>query len=189
MNNIEVEYKFKLDTSVEEFKSQLAKMGVKEFYRKFEKTVMYDNVDRLMQITDGRIRLRQTGDQFTASYKKPLPKVDGQPKREIEYETSVGDFNLMQNILNTMLFSETSSYEKYRTKIHLDDTILTIDEYPFAVFVEIEGEEIAIKNLALGLGFDTQKHINKPIDTLFNEWRIEKRLEPSMHMKFEGYDQ
>jgi len=186
--NLEIEYKFVLDKPISDFIKDLNNKGYKVGSRQYEKTVMYDNQARIMQITDGRIRLRTKGEKVSLSYKKPLPAVDGQPKREIEYETSVGNFDLMHKILGTMEFTPSSSYEKYRTTARKDEAELTIDEYPYATFVEIEGEESLIRELAIELGLDISKHLNKPADTLFNEWRKKRGLPQKMYMNFEDYD-
>ena len=171
-------------------------LGVEFGVRKFEKTVMFDNEDGLMQTTDGRIRLRKNewvveGKKLKTaliSYKKPLKSKDGEAKREIEIETGVEDFNKMKEILEKMGFKEVSSYEKYRTKAKNLDIDLTIDEYPFTSFVEIEGEENKIKESALKLGFNLEKHINLPADTLFNIWRKNMGLPEKMIMDFKNFN-
>lgn len=186
--NIEVEYKFKLTESADKILSKLTELGYTISKRNYEKTVMYDNKAELMQVTDGRIRLRQSGDKYSLSYKKPLPAEPGKPKREIEYETSVGNFETIAKILETMEFSPSSSYEKYRTKAEKDGVQVTIDEYSYQTFIEIEGSEEKIARVAELLNLNVKDHINLPADTLFNIWRKERGLPESMHMRFDGYD-
>ena len=186
--NIEVEYKFALNMPIADFTKILKAKNYLLGKRKYEKTVMYDNQARIMQRDDGRIRLRQAGDRYSLSYKKPLPNTLGQPKKEIEYETEVGSFELIDKILHTMEFKSTSSYEKYRTTILEKSVQITIDEYPYQAFVEIEGNENNILEIAIDLGFDISTHINLPADTLFNLWRKERGLPESMHMSFADFD-
>ena len=150
---------------------------------------MFDNADGLMERTDGRIRLRQHGDKITLSYKKPLP-TDGYHKKEIEFETEVGNFAIIENILKMMEFLPTTSYEKYTTHLKFKDSEAEIDlqKYPFATFLEIEGEEKEIEKVAKELDIDIKKALTKPVDTLFYEWREKRGLPIKDHMKFEDYD-
>lgn len=186
--SVEIEYKFVLQKPEADFINDLQNLGYTVGEKKYEKTVMYDNVDQLMQVTDGRIRLRKSGDKYSLSYKKPLPKKEGEPKREIEYETIVGDFDTIDKIFETIGVKPSSSYEKYRTKIEEDGVQITIDQYPFQTFIEIEGEENKIKNIAQKLKFNLEEHIHLPADTLFNLWRKSKGLAETMHMSFDNYN-
>jgi adenylate cyclase, class 2 len=184
----EIEYKFALIDTVDNFTEKLKSLGYEIGERNFEKTVMYDNAEQLMQISDGRIRLRISGNKSSLSYKKPLPSKSGEPKKEIEYETVVDSFEVTALILETMNYHVTSQYEKYRTKIMDGAVQITIDEYPYQTFVEIEGGESHIKDIATKLGFELNDHINLPADTLFNIWRSQKGLKESMNMTFDDYN-
>jgi adenylate cyclase, class 2 len=186
--SIEIEYKFALQVSIPVFVQLLADCGYTLGPRDYEKTVMYDNPSQLMQTTDGRVRLRQSGDRYSLSYKKPLPSQPGEPKREIEHETGVGDFVIIDRILRAMDFAPTSSYEKYRTKVNEGAVQITIDEYPYQTFVEIEGDEDKIAAVAKQLGFDVNDHLSLPADTLFNQWRVVRGLPERMHLSFDSYD-
>lgn len=185
----EIEYKFLLQTDIKSFRSLLKKLGYIIDRRAFERTVMYDNDQSLMQTTNGRIRLRKHGSHVSLSYKRPLPTKPGQPKKEIEYESQVSSFGQTARILEQMGYHPSSSYEKYRTKFHRDKFVLTIDEYPHATYIEIEGEPQAITAAAKELCFDLKMHLSKPADTLFNEWRGERNLPEKMHLNFQDYDQ
>jgi adenylate cyclase class 2 len=148
---------------------------------------MYDNPVGLMQNTDGRIRLRVSSKTVELSYKKPLTK-EG-IKKEIEYEVEVSDFDTTQKILEAMEFRPTTSYERYRTTLkNQDGTKAMIDEYPFAAFLEIEGNEEKIVALAQNLGFSMSENLAKPCDALFAEWRQSQGLPPKPHMLFSDYD-
>jgi predicted adenylyl cyclase CyaB len=184
---IETELKFKLNVEeIERFKSDENISVLNEVY---QKTVMFDNADKLMERTDGRIRLRQHGDKITISYKRPLPSV-GSEKKEIELETTVGDIEVTTHILRMMGYSPTTSYAKYTTHLKFKNSgaELEIQKYPFATFLEIEGEKEEIEKVAKELELDTKGALNKPVDTLFCEWREKKGLPFKSHMRFEDYD-
>ncbi|MCX6737051.1 MAG: class IV adenylate cyclase [Candidatus Parcubacteria bacterium] len=182
---IEIELKFLLTDSLEKI---INKFGdcVKQAKRTYQKTVMFDNEQRLMEKTNGRIRLRQNGDIVTMSYKLPLPSED--VKKEIEWETKVDSWEIGKNIIKAMGFNETTSYERYRTSFIYKDVEIEIDEYPFANFIEIEGEELKIREIAKEINFDIKNALKDPCDTLFTKWRLEKGLPMKFHMRFDDYD-
>lgn len=191
MQHLEIELKFKIqEDQLEDIQSSIESLGYISQWRKYEKTSMYDNRDFIMQKTNWRVRLRISWDHYELCYKKPIQDDSG-IKKEIEYETVVGDADTTSKILNTMDFYEVSSYERYRTiYTHKNNTIkITIDEFPFSTFVEIEWDEWEIKSVAQELWFDFSHNLVKPCDTLFNEWRRSQGLEEKMIMSFDSYDQ
>mgnify|MGYP001602774502 FL=1 len=151
-----------------------------------ELSVMYDNSDGLMQKTDGRIRVRQSGDKVELAYKKPISRKG--IKKEIEYEVVISDLGDLQAILREMKFEPVSSYERYRTEYVLSNVKIALDEYPFASFIEIEGTESDIINVAKKLNFKLTDNLTDSCDTLFTKWREQKGLSPKPHMKFDDYD-
>ncbi len=181
-SGVEIELKIPLFESPDEFLKRFANSGK----RTYEKTVMFDNEQGLMQKTNGRVRLREIGEIVTLSYKRPLPS--DTVKKEIEWETQVNNWEIGENLLKAMGFNETTSYEKYRTSFEYEGVKLEVDEYPFANFLEIEGEEEIVKRVALDLGFNLSLALVKACDTLFTEWRAAKGLPMKPHMRFEDYD-
>ena len=189
MSNIETEYKFKIENK-ENIIDILNRIAEKSYDREYQSNIMYDNKDELMQKTNGRVRLRYLGDdgRKVLTYKKPLESVNG-TKREIEYEINFNDKEeQIEKILNAMEFHITTSYERYRTEWKMNDTHITLDEYPFANFIEIEGEQKNIEEVASILKLDFNKALDKPADTLFQEWRKEHNLSFKGQMRFEDYD-
>lgn len=187
---VEIELKFQIKRNqIEKIIKELQKKGFSlVFPRTYEKTVMYDNPKKLMQITDGRIRLRISENLCHLSYKKPLTR--DRIKKEEEYEVEVSDFKTAEKILQKMEFLPVSSYERYRTKLEekTNKIQVTIDEYPFATFLEIEGQEEKIKSLALDLGFSLDDNLTDSCDTLFQKWRRKQGLGFKPHILFTDYD-
>lgn len=68
------------------------------------------------------------------------------------------------------------------------DIHIEIQKYPFETFLEIEGKKEEIEKAAKQLGFDINEALNKPVDTLFTEWRSSKNLPFKPHMTFKDYD-
>ncbi len=191
---VEIEYKFRVEKGeLPALARKLTSLGFQTRGRAYEKTTMYDNDRHLMQRTNGRVRVRNIGDnRVEFSYKKPLAD-DGGPKKEIEYEvflTHNHAADSLVHIVENMGFHETTSYERYRTTYahSLQATKVTLDEFPFADFIEVEGSEKEASKTALALGFNVADHLNKPCDTLFNDWRAEQGLPATDHMTFADYD-
>lgn len=143
---------------------------------------MFDNKDGLMQKTDGRIRVRKSGREVEFCYKKPILRQG--VKKEIEYEIVASSYDNLIKIISKMGFKKTTSYERYRTPYEKNKVKVTIDEYPFAVFVEIEGEEKKIAKVAKELGFDKKDNLTDSCDSLFIKWRAKRGLKPTNDMKF-----
>lgn len=189
MSYLEVELKFLIIDNIQIFEDKLAALGFHKDYRSYEKTTMYDNVEWLMQTSNGRVRLRVNDHQSELCYKKPIYDDSG-IKKEIEYETIVADPHATELILWAMDFGPVSSYERYRTyyRSETSKVKVTLDEYPFANYLELEwGEEGEIINLAESLWLDMKNNLTKPCDTLFNEWRKERGLVETMIMSFDDY--
>jgi adenylate cyclase class 2 len=187
--DIEIEYKFKVDNK-QTLISLLDKKSQKKKPREYQSNVMFDNPQKLMQRRDGRIRVRTLGNtgNKTLTYKKPLAS-ENWAKREVEYEIHFADISdQIEKILTAMEFTPTTSYERYRTEWQISGTHVTLDEYPFADFIEVEGIKEKIESLAKELGFETKQGLTKPADTLFQEWRKERGLGFKPHMSFDDFD-
>ena len=181
--NIEVELKFEINKSeIVSFNKKLKNLGFILSKRVYELNVMYDNPSQIMQTTDGRIRLRKSGGDAILTYKKPLSRKG--IKKEIEYETKVSNFDIMEKILKMMEFTKTTSYERYRSYFHKNDIEVMIDEFPYGVFVEIEGNERVIIGVSNDLGFNIKDNLTDSCDTIYTKRCIEKGIEPSKHILF-----
>lgn len=190
---VEVELKFEIEkVNLTGFLKKLSRLGFTRVRpRTLEKTTMFDNQENLMRSTNGRIRLRSGKDYHELSYKKPISRSN--VKKEVEYETAISDPRIIKKILKTMGFQPTTSYERYRTtfKNSAGQIKVTVDEFPFTTFLELEAEgyEGRILKLARRLGLDPKKSISLSCDTLFNQWRFSKGLKPSPHLLFRSYAQ
>ncbi len=102
-----------------------------------------------------------------------------------ELETIVGDGHLLLRILEELGFHVWFRYQKYREEFAIDDCIVAVDETPVGVFVEIEGGERGIAEVAQALG-------RKPADYLLESYRglfvqyCEQRGIPATDMLFDA---
>lgn len=188
---IEVELKFEItkDQIRTVVDTLLLNNGKVTCERSLETSTMYDNNEEIMQHKDGRLRVRTlSGGKGEFCYKKPISR--DKIKKEIEYEIcklSDDEIDTLKNILNEMGFSKVSNYERYITTIMIGDIKVTIQEFPFSNFIEIEGAEIKIKRVAKMCGLDIKNNLTKSCDTLFREWRIERGLVPTPYMHFRDF--
>jgi adenylate cyclase class 2 len=88
-----------------------------------------------------------------------------------EYETLVGDGEVLLKILEELGLHIWFRYEKYREEFSRDDVIVAIDETPVGVFVEIEGGENGIETAAAALGRSRADYILDSYRSLFLQHR------------------
>ncbi|HEV7889876.1 MAG TPA: class IV adenylate cyclase [Pyrinomonadaceae bacterium] len=89
------------------------------------------------------LRLRRVNGRalFTFKERDPSPSA---VKRQREEETEVSDADALAAILEALGYRAALVYEKRRATWRLSDAEVVIDELPFGLFLEIEGEEPAI---------------------------------------------
>jgi len=186
----EIELKFK----IENYKKILKKLLKNaQFIRSaYEVTIMYDTKNKELFRDDARLRLRRIIDlknneeKAEISYKKPKSR-EG-IKVEEEYTTNINNFKEAEMILKKIGFYRISSYERIRDLFLKDGIKITIDSFPFGDFLEIEGEENKIKEIAKILGFDLKNNLTKSCDDIYAEIceKTDKRVED--HIKFKEKD-
>ena len=141
---IEVEKKYRLTSERRDaLLRRLAELGcTPEGLEEFEENILYtgDALDARTSI----LRLRRTGTRALLTYKERLVS-DSAVKRRREDETEVGDPDALASILEGLGLRPTLVYEKRRTTWRVAGVELVIDELPFGLFAEIEGDEQAIE--------------------------------------------
>jgi adenylate cyclase, class 2 len=99
------------------------------------------------------LRLRRVGKKALLTYKERFPS-SAAVKRQREDETTVDDPTAMALILDALGFKPVLVYEKRRRTWSLGRTEVVIDELPFGLFMEIEGDEQEIDEAEQILGID-----------------------------------
>src|SRR5256714_12654517 len=89
------------------------------------------------------LRLRRKGGRalFTFKEREPSPAA---VKRQREEETEVADASALASILEALGYRPALVYEKRRAVWRVAGAEVVLDELPFGLFVEIEGEEASI---------------------------------------------
>lgn len=111
--------------------------------RVFERNIRYDTAGGDLSERDVVLRLRQD-ERVRVTYKEAADPHDTLMRRT-ELETTVGDFDTFNAILNKLGYVTAMEYEKYRSTYHWGEVEIVLDEMPYGVFMEIEGEEAAIE--------------------------------------------
>lgn len=118
----------------------------------YEKTTQYNSMlpgnDFYSEEIDGRYRIRITKGESVSkcmlSWKRRLSDTkDGLINKEEEIECNI-DPNDYENFIylteNVLKMKRIESYERYRTNYVNDNIIISVDEYPFGIALEIEAK-------------------------------------------------
>lgn len=141
----EIEKKYRLTTEEREALShRLREVGAVLEGREFEENTLYAGVglDPRRQV----LRLRRVGDAAVFTYKERRESASA-IKHHREDETRVEDAAALASILEALGYQPTLVYEKRRTTWHIRQTEIVLDDLPFGLFVEIEGEENEIEEV------------------------------------------
>lgn len=90
----------------------------------------------------------------------------------------------IEAIKNQGDFLEENSYEKTRINFETKKTKITLDIYPYGVWVEIEGETEEIWKVAKRLGYKKADAITENADELYLAWAKNKNLPVQWDVRF-----
>ena len=142
---IETEKKYRLTSRQrEEIVARLPEIGARRDRTDFEVNTLYagDSIDPNRAV----LRLRRVGPRAILTFKERVPG-SSPIKHQLEDETTVGDADAMDAILESLGFNPAVIYEKRREIWQLGETEIVLDELPFGLFMEIEGEENSINDI------------------------------------------
>ncbi|MGH9906366.1 MAG: class IV adenylate cyclase [Pyrinomonadaceae bacterium] len=147
---IEIEKKFKLTKQQRKsVQLRLLELGANFQGQQFEENTLYRG--KGLEIENSVLRLRRVDDGAILTYKKRLPSASS-IKSHLEEETPVADPGAMNAILGALGFTSVLVYEKRREVWRLGEVEIVIDELPFGLFMEIEGNQSEIRKTERGLG-------------------------------------
>jgi adenylate cyclase class 2 len=153
---------------------RLAELGFRTTRaRHFESNYLYDFPDQRLRKARCLVRVRFAGDQGLLTYKgAPLASRDYKIRREIE--THVEDGHRLREILLLLGLRETFCYEKFRTLFAprgKGDAAraphLVFDETPIGNYLELEGPQRWIDEVARQLGYTRGDYITDSYATLY----------------------
>ncbi len=149
--SIEIEKKYRLSIIESELLiSRLQEIGAEFCGHAFEENTIYT----CGPISSNSVlRLRRVNNKAILTFKKRFASASP-IKRQQEVETIVDDASAMSEILELLGHQPAVVYEKRRATWRLPHAEVVVDELPFGLFVEIEGEETAIEQAEMLLGLD-----------------------------------
>ena len=121
--------------------------------RRLQDDVLLDTDDRRAPARAAaslRVRARRRAEPPSPSRARCMPSA---MKVREEIETVVGDAEMLLRVLRRARASRRASATRsIREEFALDGRVVAIDETPVGTFVELEGDETAIADVARGLG-------------------------------------
>lgn len=149
-NNLEREIKLRFDSAAEAREAILRAGATPVRGRRMQEDCLLDTADERLRGRRSVLRVRMDQGRSILTYKGP---VQSSPwKLREERETIVSDGETILYVLAQLGFEVWFRYQKYREEFGALDAIIALDETPIGTFVEIEGSEKAITELAAALG-------------------------------------
>lgn len=164
--------------------------------QKFEKTSILDNVSGDMKARDARLRIREISDtpqgenkMIQFSYKRRLQAEHGIKKEEeIEAEMTADSPKNLFGILREAGYLLVEGYERYRETYISGRIKLTLDTFPFALILEIEGEDGGIHETCKMLGLAESDSYPKSCDDVYAELCARKGKAVKSFISFDDSD-
>jgi len=145
--------------------------------RAFESNLVFDTPSLRLRKAASLLRVREMGKDAKLTYKGPPQPSKHKNREELELEAS--DARALQAILERLGFRLVFRYEKYRSEYQRDRRgVITLDETPIGVYLELEGPPQWIDRTARGLGFAETEYITESYGELYREWCRRHRVKP-----------
>ena len=152
--------------------------------RTLESDQLFDLPSAALRQSDRILRLRKTISpdgkaRAMVTYKGPATR-DGYKSRE-EIEFDVSDPDTFTLVVHRLGYLPAFRYEKYRTQLRTagEPGLLTIDETPIGVYVEIEGPPDWIDSTAARLGLPKERFLTVSYAALYREYRAQHPEAPA----------
>jgi adenylate cyclase class 2 len=130
--------------------------------RRLQEDCLLDTAGETLHVRRCVLRVRIESGRSLLTFKGPVqPSV---MKLREELETVVGNGPLVLRVLEELGYRVWFRYQKYREEFALEDVVVAVDETPVGTFVEIEGSDRGIVDMAQALG-------RGPADYLLDSYR------------------
>lgn len=175
MAKAEIELKFCVP-DVDEFRRRALRAGfVLETPRTMERNALFDTHNRRLLNERQVLRMRQYGERWVVTHKRPPADNDDTApyKERLETETEVDDGEAMGAVFVELGYEPIFRYEKFRTEFRdtRGDGHLVIDETPIGNFAELEGEREWIDASLQRLGISREWCFTDSYGRMFLDWK------------------
>lgn len=182
--HIETEIKIRVQDH-DSARSMLERHGYQLLHpRVFESNTLYDTLDFAVRRRGEIVRIRQIGERSILTFKSAATQ--SRHKQREELETTVGDAAILGQIFERLHLHPAFRYEKYRSEFHRPPAsgVVTLDETPIGVFIELEGDSDWIDASAGEMGFSEADYILKSYGALYIAYCRDNGITPG-HMVFD----
>jgi adenylate cyclase class 2 len=171
-----------------EIRGRLAELGFRRVQaRHFESNYLFDFPDQRLRKARCLVRLRFAGNRGLLTY-KGAPLGSREYKIRPEIETHIEDGHRLREILIALGLQEVFCYEKFRTmyaprgKRDVAETPhLLVDETPIGNYLELEGSQRWIDEVARQLGYSRRDYITESYAALYrNKCQVEGKTPGNM---------
>jgi adenylate cyclase class 2 len=125
--------------------------------RRLQEDALLDTDDEQLRRRRCVLRVRTENGKARLTFKGPVQPSLMKVREEVE--TLVGDGEVLLRVLQELGLHVWFRYEKFREEFAHEDVIVAVDETPVGVFVEIEGGEDGITQMATALGRATADYL------------------------------
>ncbi len=155
----EVELKV-LEVNVREMHERLMRLGARKVEHGLVHEVAFDFPNGRIRKKDELFRIRQYGKRTEIAYKTNSAHHKDFLEHD-EYETVVGDFDIICKIMKLLGLKMIRDREKKRTSYALGKVKIEIDKYPaIPPYLEIEGRKKDIKDALKKMGYSMKDTTN-----------------------------
>jgi adenylate cyclase, class 2 len=168
---IETEVKIRFERGADDARGLIENRGYVLLQpRTLESDQVFDRGVDELRAADQLLRLRRSGACATVTYKGPANRERYKSREEIEFDVS--DPDTFELVLNRLGYTPRFRYEKFRTKFAAagEHGVITIDETPIGVFLELEGEAGWIDQTAARLGLEPSEYCTHSYAALYREY-------------------
>ncbi|MBI5928861.1 MAG: class IV adenylate cyclase [Chloroflexi bacterium] len=159
--SLEIECKLYIP-SLATIQTHLAQRGATLTHpRTYEHNIRYEGPNGDFAARHIVLRLRRDQD-IRLTYKAPATQLSEGMITRLELETTIGDFETMDNILLHLGYQHGMVYEKYRTTyalLNVPEVEVVVDEMPYGNFLEVEGTPEGIETALAQLGLTDMPRI------------------------------
>ncbi len=179
---LEREIKLRFPTVAEARAAILAAGATPLRGRRLQEDSLLDTADDRLRQLRCVLRIRVEAGRSVLTYKGPVQA--SRWKLREERETIVSDGETILYVLERLGFFVWFRYQKYREEFGATDAVIALDETPIGTFVEIEGSEAAITELAVALGRSEADYLVDSYRGLYVQYCAQRGI-PCGNMVFE----